>query len=228
MRWMLAELIVVGLLSQTASEPAGYDPLKALWPSDVAMPKGLKEYKPWRFSQRLVILNGQRHNHWWPNHADHPFANSSPEQNPNARHPWAVPGGMDNLRGWHALKACVIPGAVKIWTEDVNVPAARFPLPQHRWAFPDGTVFADLLTYDGKLFELRTLKKVDGQWQRRVEHQNKDHAPPGYKGAGKACVDCHSRAGASEQYGITVRGSDGVFTWAPFNDNGQWLDYHSE
>lgn len=194
---------------------AAGDDLDKLWPVEVPKPAGLKTYTPAAHSQRLVILNGQPHNHWWPIDRDHPFANAAPELNPNRIFPWRVPGGLDHAAGWVSIKAASIPSAVKSWQEQVAVPAARLPLPKRRWAFPEGTVFVELLAQGGRLFELRSRTKTADGWLSRVEFEDKSARPAYYHGAGFACSRCHAHAGASLQYGITVRGDDETFSWVP-------------
>lgn len=223
MRWMLLEIVaslIIGAGGLQNVPPVTIDDtreptrLEQLWPADVEMPEGLQEYQPFMYSQRLVENNNLPLNHWQHIHRDFPFANGPAERNPNLRE-WAAPGGLQGLTGWQSIKAAYVPTQPYVFTTMVRPPNAGISIRKTGWQFPAGTVFAELLLHDGKVFELRTARKQAEGWLRRIEHQDMSHAPVGYKGPGKACASCHDRAGASEQYGITVRGDDGVFSWAP-------------
>ena len=191
--------------------------LVSLWPEDVDKPEGLVAYKPARFSQRLVILNGAPDNRWFDKYTDDVTSNSFAE-NPNKKSPWAVPGGLDNATGWESILAVSMPDKVYTYRDNVPVMSAGRDLPKLRWTFPEGTKFVDLLAKDGKVFELRTRTKIKGQWVSRVEYSDKGARPNGYHGLNKACIECHEHAGASHQYGITIRGDDGAFSWNPYED----------
>jgi hypothetical protein len=201
---------------------------KQFWPKNVEFPKGLKFYNgdsmP-RASQYLVINNGQDYNgvHWWGHHG----TDDRPQLNPNKKFPYAFPGGMDNIPRnlWFNVFGVTIPKgkSVRYWTERVPVPMASRWLPQLKWEFPEGTEFVDLLcacTPDGKTgwpFELRMSTKTKNGWDDRVEWKAPEaDRPIGFKGAGKKCIECHQQAGASENYGVSIRGSDRRFSWYPF------------
>ena len=108
-----------------------------------------------------------------------------------------------------------LPGPVQVWQERTQTVAGGL-LPKWRWRFPVGTVFVDVLTSDGKVFEVRQREKKSDGWASSTLYRSERYKPVGYKGPGKACAECHDKAGASLQYGITVRGDDGVFSWSPF------------
>lgn len=190
--------------------------LVSFWPKDVDMPAGMVAYVPTRKSQRLTITNDVDTNLIYDKDQDDHFSNAPTVINPNRQTPWAVPGGLDGATGWESVIAVAMPGQPTVYNTRVEA-GARHPLPKLRWTFPEGTVFADLLVKDGKPFELRTRRKVDGQWVSRVEYRDRDAAPVNYHGAGKACIECHQHAGSQLQYGIGLRGDDGCFSWAPWD-----------
>jgi thiol-disulfide isomerase/thioredoxin len=202
--------------SEAATLPAE---LESLWPAGVERLAGLQMYPVAQHSQRLAIENGRSSDRWYRRDQDDLVPGTGIQANPNRTFPYAVSGGLHNSTGWESIKAARIPGPVSIWTEAVPVPMSSTPLPKFRWAFPTGTVFVDMLAKDGRCFELRTATKGDdGRWKREFVHRDLDAAPEGYHGAGMACASCHKDAGASQQYGITVRGDDSVFSWTPFVD----------
>lgn len=189
-----------------------------LWPAEVEMPKGLKAYRPTRKSQRMAITNGMDSNLIYDKDQDDHWTNAPSLLNPNRQFPWAVPGGLDNAKGWESIIAVALPSAVSMYGDRVDV-GARHPLPKTRWTFPEGTQFVDLLTYKGKPFELRTRTKIKGEWVSKKEYEDKTARPEGYNGLTKSCVECHQGAGSQLQYGISVRGDDGAFSWSPWDQH---------
>jgi thiol-disulfide isomerase/thioredoxin len=190
--------------------------LEALWPADVPKIDGLRLYTPTGYTQRLALKNGMATDSWFTLTQDD---NDPPTVNPNRTFPYAVSGGLHNSTGWTSLKAAMIPGEVEVFRETAPVPKVSQPLPRYSWRFPAGTVFVDMLSKDGKCFELRTnTKGEDGKWKREMLYRDLDAAPENFHGAGRSCASCHKDAGASLDYGITVRGADGVFSWSPFID----------
>lgn len=193
--------------------------LAMLWPAEVEKLEGLKLFTPTKYTQRLAITDNRSTNFLYRIDQDDVFVNSPTTVNPNRVFPYATPGGLHNSTGWQAMRAARIPGPVRIWTEGVPVPGTSTPLPKVRWSFPAGTVFVDMLYKDGKCFELRTATKGDdGKWDHKPLYRDLDAAPANFHGAGMACASCHKDAGASLNYGITVRGDDRVFSWTPFMD----------
>ena len=193
--------------------------LTSLWPISVPRLKNLWFYRPARYSQRLAITNGADTNALYHASRDDVWGNAPTSFNPNRSFPYATPGGLDGLSGWESHVAVSYPDgeAPATWVEGVEAGAARL-LPKTRWAFPEGTVFANMLVADGETFTLRLLEKRSGGWESQVAFRG-GKPPAGFKGAGKACVSCHSKAGASEQYGITVRGDDGIFSVTAFRED---------
>ena len=102
------------------------------------------------------------------------------------------------------------------------------------WEFPDDTVFADMLTYDGKAFEVRTRTKINGKWDYRTAWVSEE-SPAEYKGAPFKCIVCHQHAGGGQRvnhqgqptggiYGIRTRGADQTFSFPVLDEKrrGQW------
>lgn len=187
------------------------------WPHDVVAPVGLKLYPPAQFGQYIVVRNGSPYHEWHHIRAQDPATNVADRSNPNSKAPYHVSGGMDGLHGWKSIKLSnVAKKDVAVRTVNIPIAGAGRRLPGVRWTFPDGAVFADLLTNDaGKPFELRTRTKENGKWKSVIAFADASAAPAGYKGAGKACNVCHRDAGDSQKYGMMIRGDDTVFSFAP-------------
>jgi len=117
------------------------------------------------------------------------------------------------LKGWTSTGAVSIPDGkhVRYWVERIEAGASR-PLPKISWRFPDGTVFTDILSHAGKVFEVRQLTRTAKGWIAATPYKV-EGGPPGYHGPGKKCSECHDRAGGWEQYGSLIRGSDGIFSF---------------
>src|SRR5260370_31627370 len=135
--------------------------LRKLWPKSVPFPAQLRFYKIAPAGQHLVILNGLDYR--GVHAADYDF----PSVNPNRIFPWQHSGGMHAVDAniWRNATAVALPpgGEVEYWLELTDAGAVR-PLPRLTWAFPDGTLFADMLlltTAAGeRCFELGTRRQV--------------------------------------------------------------------
>lgn len=198
------------------------DDLEALWPDSVERIPGLRSYVPMTFSQRLSLEGTNFTNRLWPIDKDDRPPVGPAVVNPNRIFPYAVSGGLHDSTGWVSIKAAKIPGVVDVWTEEVPVPLTSAKIPKQRWQFPDGTVFVDMLAKDGVCFELRTSTKTGGKWKQEAIYRDLEAAPEKFHGAGRSCVSCHKDAGASLNYGITVRGDDRVFSWSPYDESGSF------
>ena len=191
------------------------DNVRDVWPRDVDMPPGLRFYARSEYSQRLTITNDRDTLRIVRQDTDDVFTNAPTVLNPNRISPWKVSGGMDKVRGFQSKTALAIPKgqAIRYWSERVEAGAAH-PLPRASWSFPVGTVAADLLSHDGKLFEVRTLTKTAKGWHSEIVWGSGVKVP-GYTGPGRRCHECHDKVG-SGGYGVRVRGSDGLFSFWPF------------
>ena len=168
-----------------------------------------KIYKPTGLSQRIV-----RYVNTGPDirffHLDQDDGGAV---NVNRVFPWLVPGGLHGLTEWRSELRFELPDKIKVWTEDGDIIGAG-RLPRKRWTFPVGTRFADVLrNVAGDPFEVRVREKTsETVWKSDVVMRDEDKAPKGYKGPGKACVECHSKAGQSIADGPLLRGDDQTFS----------------
>lgn len=194
--------------------------LMNLWPkSKPGLSDGMRFYKQTQKSQRIAITDERPSLRWYHVLQHDVYSNAPTDLNPNSVKPhWRVPGGLHNVEGWESYTAAYIPEGGVVETQGRPIVGAGRLLPGYVWSYPDGTIFSDLLVKDGKAFELRIRAKDGSQWDSYVAFRDKTAAPIGYHGVGKKCSECHdSGPGSSEQYGITVRGSDTVFSFNPFD-----------
>ena len=185
--------------------------------------ESMRPYRPTRWSQRLAITGNVETLLFRTHDQDEFFAMNFDEHkrdlgprtiiNPNREFPWAVPGGMHNLTGWRSELRMYLPGGtVTTWKQRVQVERSS-PLPKWRWAFHDGTKFAERLSTNQGVFEARTMEKIAGKWKFSVAFRDLTKAPVGYTGPGKACIECHGKVGSGvSEYTTTRRGDDGVFS----------------
>jgi hypothetical protein len=90
--------------------------------------------------------------------------------NPNLEFPWGTTAGLETSDNAAAVKFVVFPenGKPIVWWRE-QLPHDTDPRGTFRWAYPDGTIFGEVLTvrspsgYD-YTFEVRTRTKHDGRW----------------------------------------------------------------
>lgn len=224
--------VVTGQPPPAKYEPVGHDLLKWLWPELVPMPAGMALYKKTQFTQRLAITNGAYTNLLYRLDQDDYWQNDF-AANPNNLFPWKVSGGLHNATRWESHVALALPVGERVTVWDGHTPNGQ-RLPKKRWSFPTGTMFADLLTMDNHLFELRTLTLTEKGWAGRTAWESA-RKPSGYvapkhvatghpKSKSGTCFHCHDSAGSSLQYGISVRGDSKIFSWSPFVEGTLTID----
>lgn len=193
--------------------------VKEMWPKGLPVPEGIKFYWQTKLSQRIAVTDNRASNAWYHEDRDDVFTNAPTSFNPNKHDPrWAAPGGLLGVSDWESYTAATFPDQLRVWKQPVPIANGGIIDGAILWEYPPGTTFADLLVSKGKPFELRYReKKADGQWDSYVAWKDVQARPDGYFGAGQKCSTCHNLAGASEQYGITVRGKDTVFSFLPFD-----------
>lgn len=192
--------------------------LRRLWPKNVSS-DGMVFYRQTQHSQRIAVTNDRPSLQWYHLGQHDYFGNAPTMFNPNTTKPeWAAPGGLYGVRGWKSYTAAYLPEDPKVWKQPLPI-ADGGMIPGYLWSYPVGSTFADLLVKDGRVFELRMREKRSDGWDSFVAYKDAENAPSGYHGAGKRCSECHDRGpGLSEQYGITTRGSDTVFSFNPFDE----------
>lgn len=127
---------------------------------------------------------------------------------------WQVPGGLEGVQGWTSELYRFIAGG-QTWVGNIGVLNSFGYIQQNRgWQrqYKDGTYFADLLSTDKGVFEIRVAEKNDGVWERYIAYKNGDARPEGYTGLRQACSACHSQAGTGGYSRGLVPGGDTVIS----------------
>ena len=157
---------------------------------------------------------------------------------PNSHAPWRVTGGADNVANLRARKFLYVPEGQKIawWTVTKPTAAGRSEAATVVWAFPPGTVLGETLADADGVFEIRVRIRQETDWQRIVLHSREvdgktrweaDNTPsrtPQGLVRPSSCVQCHDDVGVDQSllkgtlagWAGKVRGSDGIFSWHPF------------
>ena len=208
--WMVALIVGQG----PWVEPDEQERLEKIWPVEK---EGFRFYKRTNYSQRVAVTNNRPTIAMYRHDQDDYWTNSPPAFNPNRDFPWAMSGGMDKFEGWKSHPAIFFPWGGKLEMTKEGFSGGRV---KHVWTYPVGTKFADMLVHDGSCFELRVREKKEDGWHAMTVFRG-NRKPEGYTGPGKKCASCHDRAGEAIQYGITVRGSDTVFSFSPFIEGTQ-------
>lgn len=178
---------------------------RSRWPSSaVPFPFEAVRYRPARYTQSIFKFVGSEQGIIRPVHRSELKMESQ------------IPGGMEGIDGWTSDLYKYVPG-MEASTVSKLVPVKNsFGHYQNEWAYvrdyPDGTWFADLLSYHGKPFELRIREKNEGKWESYVAYKDKEARPPNYAGLSKKCAECHNQAGSGD-YGVGLwSGSDTVIS----------------
>lgn len=191
------------------------------------LPEGFQTYKRTNYSQRLAVTNNRPSNVMYKLTQDDHWSNSATVVNPNRQDPYRTPGGLSKSKGWVSRLAILFPRPLKTLRENV-FPGGSGPVARESWRFPQGTLVADGLFNDkGEVFEIRMLEgsKWQGEWTPKTYYSDLAKAPAGYVPPRlNECMSCHKDAGDSSRYGISVRGSDGIFSFTPFKDGTFELD----
>ena len=146
---------------------------------------------------------------------------------PNNEHPWRHTGGLDHCGPEVTVKRMlwIPPGTmIDVWREHGYVQSIGLSFVRHSGRFPVGTISAEFMFDDGRLFEIRSrTKHADQDWEsRQIEYGDK---PKGYVTVTN-CVDCHEDIGKHARqldlhrdWYTTVRGLEkgGPIHWHPWD-----------
>ena len=193
------------------------DRIKAVWPKTLAFPPNLRFYAiPPRY-QNLWTMNNGSYKGW---------ASAELHDEPEE---FKVSGGMAAIPAsdWNSVKGLDVPPGKFIRVRKVPIDVRAFALvPAWQWTFDPGITAYDVLSNaSGDIFEIRTRTQTTEGWESKVAFKERQHAPAGYNGAGKACASCHGRTDEtlafSNRIYLTLRwGSGGVFSFRPWNEDG--------
>ena len=183
---------------QTAdAEPEAAGP----WPNGVAKPEGLVAYKRARYTQRISVTNGRDA--------------ILPVHRREVDNEWLHSGGLRGLTGWKSDVYKYVPAGGEPFVSNLPVWNGSNFQNNRGWArsYPDGAVFFDILSFEGKVFEGRMASKERGKWTRRIVFSDADARPAGYHGLKQSCASCHDHNPGSGGYAVgMIPGADTVFS----------------
>lgn len=164
--------------------------------------KEAKRYTHAEYTQAIYILNDQR--------VIEPIHRTRLERK------WQFPGGLDSVDGWASDLYAFVPDEAKAYQDFMPVKnSLGYYQNEIGWKrdYPSGSWFADVLSKDGDVFEIRVREKQDGQWASYVAFRDARKYPDGYVPvSSRKCAECHNQAGTGE-YGVgLVSGSDTVLS----------------
>ena len=146
---------------------------------------------------------------------------------------WNVPGGLEGISGWKSDLYRSVPGQASVWRGDIEVWAGNYwqwgngsvvyegGVPKKAYqtemawqrSYPVGSWFADVLSKDGGVFEVRVREKREAGWESYVAYRDPKYRPDGYVVLpSRSCNECHSQAGSGGYAVGWVPGGDGVIS----------------
>lgn len=171
------------------------------WPADVKIPKGLTKYKRSDYTQSIFnrnVIPVRVHR-------------SKLEEK------WHQSGGLEGIIDFKSTLFKFVPGSTNDRVDEIKVDQVltkggiQYELGWKR-DYPDGTFFFDVLTKNGKIFELRERTKVNGKWKSRVAFKDEKQRPLGYNGLLESCSNCHDQAGTGSYAAGLIPGADTVIS----------------
>lgn len=178
----------------------------ANWPDALDFPSRLVPYTHSSYTQEIAVTNG--------------FDRITPVHRGRLDEAWRVPGGLAGVSGWQSeLYAAIAPGSSQ-WIGEIQVKNSfGFFQPNRGWrrSFADGTLFADVLSKAGKVFQVRYLEKESGQWAPHIAYRDPENYPVGFVAfKSRQCMLCHGQSGQGGYALGLVPGGDGILSY-PFN-----------
>lgn len=159
----------------------------------------LVPYKRARMTQEIAVTDGRDR------------ISSVPRSVMEAK--WNAPGGLSGIDGWQSDLYKSVAGG-RQWVGNIDVfNGANFQA-NRGWkrSYADGTVFADVLSYRGRTFEVRVAEKRDGVWDRYIAYKDVEARPPGYHGLKQSCASCHNEAGTGSYAAGLIPGGDTIIS----------------
>jgi len=177
---------------------------------------GMKPYRRARFTQSIFTLSGRR--------VTQPVLRTELDEK------WNIPGGLVGIKGWQSELYRSVPsvdvkkGFISVLNGftardfDGSIYAVRQDEVGWKRNYADGTMFADVLSTDRGVFEVRLAEKQGGKWERYVAWSDADAAPQGYVRPRRAeCAACHDQAGTGSYGAALIPGGDTVLS-EPFEN----------
>lgn len=195
----------------------GNNEAASLWPRGFPKPLGLVRYQRARFTQAIATTNGSP-------------SIDAVDRRAQLRK-WQVPGGLEHVEGWSSTLYKFQPRDGKAWKERIPVWNGGFWSANYgygwvttdkkamqnelglRRSYPDGTLFVDVLSHRGKVFEVRYAEKQRGSWDRFIAFKDVAARPIGYHPPSRSeCRECHSQTGTGGYATGLVPGGDTVIS----------------
>jgi hypothetical protein len=173
------------------------------WPKHLIFPPGLTRYQSARFTQRIAVVNNRDD----IRRVDRRLLEEH----------WQVPGGLEQApKGWQSTLYRHLPTNPLVWIGNIAVwNGANFQDNRgFKRAYPDGTLFADVLSNkEGQIFEIRYREREGGLWYNYIAYRDRKARSPGFfEIKTRQCNSCHSQAGSGGYAVGLVPGGDGVLS----------------
>ena len=165
------------------------------WPDDFDFPADMERYESARMTQLVASTT-------FP-HISHAGDFQNPVPRTVLDEKYRVNGGMVGIKGVRSdVYRNEASKGVRHWLGLITVKnSAQYTQPVTAWKteFPEGSKFMDVLSKDGKVFEIREREKFLGRWRYSVAYEDPDARPKGYSGKiAQSCVSCHKNAGGAD------------------------------
>ena len=157
--------------------------------------------------------------------------NTHPHGSPNNHFPWLHPGGVPEGQQVTTIKELTLPPDGKIRVRLIDgTPPPRYQTwtKLYSWTFPTGTVAKIRLFHEGREFAQHISTKTgDGHGIKMWDGEELIvGTPPKWYTSVDNCTKCHEDIGKharvlrprDEDYYYWLRGSDGRFSWHPFEN----------
>ncbi len=164
--------------------------------------KGMIPYKRAKFTQSIVVENDRD--------------KISKVSRNNLESKWHQSGGMLGLDFQSDVYLNPIAATPDIWVGNIGVLNSDGFIQQNRGyklLFHNDSKFMDVLSHNGKVFELRQREKTNGKWASSILFESAKHRPRGYVGLTVSCNSCHNQAGTGGYGSGLVPGGDGVLSY---------------
>ncbi len=152
------------------------------WPEGIPFIKGLVRYSPAQYTQEIAVTDNRDR------------ISKVHRSRIDDQHKWGQPGGMFGVKGWKSTLYKYIPEGGQQWVGNIAVWSGSNFQMNRGWkrAYPNGTIFVDVLSKDGVIFEKRIREKQNGSWEQYVSFKNTAARPSGYNGLKQRCAFCHN------------------------------------
>ena len=172
------------------------------WPKGLIYPGGLERYERARLTQRTFdrALSGV---------IGRAVIESVSREVLEAK--WHAPGGVVGIEGVTSELYRGVNNRSRNWRGPIE--PILYSENTYQRSYEDGAVFADVLSYQGKVFAVRYAVKENGVWDRFTAYRKVAAEPPGYKQPASAeCRACHAQAGATVYATASILGGDGILS----------------